>query len=107
MNVEGMSQSTRRKLVQMACVAAWSDLEVAEAEKGVVRALAFELGLGGDDLLTIEEWLKTPPPEFDPFEIPHAYRRDFVHVLERVVVADGVIDPEECVTLALIRELCE
>lgn len=105
MHIEGMNLATRRKLVQMACVAAWSDMDVAESERGVVRALAHELGLGGDDLLTIEEWLKTPPPEFDPYEIPRAYREAFVDVLERVVVADGVIDPEECVTLALIREL--
>lgn len=105
MNLEGMSPDTRRKLLQMACVAAWSDLDVSPTEKDVVLGLAAELAVGETGLDEVKAWLKGAPPEFDPYDIPRKHRTDFLEALERVIRADGRLDPEECVTLGIIREL--
>ena len=93
------------KLIQMACVAAWSDMDIAPEERTVVLELATRLALGEDELKTVEAWLKSPPPEFDPYSIPRAYREAFLAAMVNVAKADGRIDPEETETFRLIREL--
>ncbi|MGM0578451.1 MAG: hypothetical protein ACQEXJ_22195 [Myxococcota bacterium] len=105
MNLEGMSTTTRKNLVQMACVAAWSDLSVAEAERRAILDLAMRLALDDEDLAEVRTWLDAPPPEFDPNDIPEAHRKTFVDALEDVVKADGRLDADECITLGIIREL--
>ena len=105
MDMDAMKPSDRMKLIQMACVAAWSDMDMAPEERTVVLELATRLALEGDELTTVEGWLKSPPPEFDPYTIPRAYREAFLSAMTKVAKADGRIDPEETETFRLIREL--
>jgi len=105
MNIATMSPSTRKKLVQMACVAAWSDLEIREEERQVVFDLAAQLALPGGDLVEVRQWLRSPPPDFDPYDIPREHRQAFLEAFLEVVTADGRIDPEESETIRLLREL--
>ena len=105
MKLDGMDAGTRKRLVQMACVAAWSDMDIAESERRVVLDLARDVDLPEDDLEEVMGWLKSPPPDFDPYDIPRAHRAAFLEALDDVVKADGRLDPEECETLRLIKEL--
>lgn len=100
-----MTPSTRKKLVQMACIAAWSDLEIVESERQVIFDLATQLALPGETLEEVRAWLESPPPDFDPYEIPNEHRAAFLEAFLEVVTADGRIDPEESETIRLLREL--
>jgi len=104
-DIDAMDPADRMKLIQMACVAAWSDMDIAPEERDVVLELATRLALSDDEIKTVESWLKTPPPEFDPYTIPRAYREAFLAAMIKVAKADGRIDPEETETFRLIREL--
>ena len=105
MSFDAMSQATRKRLVQMACVAAWSDMSIAQVEREVVMNLASSLGLSEPDLAEVQTWLKHPPPDFDPYDIPREHRQTFLDALVTVMKADGRLDPEESETLRLISEL--
>jgi uncharacterized tellurite resistance protein B-like protein len=105
LTIATMSPSTRKKLVQMACIAAWSDLEIHDSERRVIFDLATQLALPGNDLADVREWLQSPPPDFDPYEIPNEHRAAFLAAFLEVVTADGRIDPEESETIRLLREL--
>jgi tellurite resistance protein len=105
MDMEAMSSADRMSLIQMACVAAWSDMDIAPQERTVVLELAAKLALNDSEVATVESWLKSPPPEFDPYSIPRAYREAFLAAMVKVANADGRIDPEETETFRLIREL--
>ena len=107
MNVEGMSTSVRKLLIQMACVAAWADLEVVSEEKEVIMGMAVDLGLEEGDLREIEGWLDSPPPDFDPNRIPKQFRAAFLDAFVHVIAADGRIEPEESSTVQLLRELID
>ena len=102
-----MDSETRMTLLRLACFAAWSDLNVAPQERNVVLAMAKLLAVGEDEVKQVEAWLKGPPDEVDPNDLPREHRRAFIHTLEEVIVADGVLAPEECETLALIREFMD
>ncbi len=104
-DVSQMSPETRLDLVKLACVAAWSDFEIAEEERTFVLQLATDLALDVDEVLRVESWLKGPPPEFDPNAIEPEYKKAFVEALMGAVMADGRIDPEECLTMGLIRDM--
>ena len=69
--------------------------------------LAMDVALGEDDMDDVQAWLTSPPPEFDPQDIPRRHGPVFLEALARVVAADGRIDPEECETLRLLSELLE
>jgi len=99
-----LDDDTRMTLLRLACFAAWSDLNVAPQERSVVLAFAKLLAVGPEEVKQVESWLKGPPDELDPNDLPREHRREFIHALEEVIVADGVIAPEECETLQLIRE---
>jgi len=104
-DIEAMSPRERMRLIQMACVAAWSDMDVAKEERTIVLELATQLALSDAEVQTVEAWLKSPPPEFDPYTIPRAHRQAFLQTMVKVAEADGRIDPEETETFRLIREL--
>ncbi|MCB9730164.1 MAG: TerB family tellurite resistance protein [Deltaproteobacteria bacterium] len=105
MKLDGMDERTRINLLKMACVAAWSDLSIAEAERKVVLDLASEISVGPEGKALAEAWLRSPPGDFDPYDIPHRHAKTFIEALQTVMRADGRIDPEESETLRLIREL--
>lgn len=109
MKIKHLGQSAspviKKKLVQMACVAAWSDLEVRTQEREVVLDIARQLGFAGDELQEIRGWLEHAAPEFDPYEIPLDYRQAFLEAFLEVATADGRIAAEESETIKLLREL--
>ncbi|MCA9515692.1 MAG: TerB family tellurite resistance protein [Myxococcales bacterium] len=105
MEIKNMDLPTRRRLIQLACVAAWSDMNLADVEKEVVLNLARELELGEDDTQRVKSWLANGPPDFDPYDIPLAHRQAFLEAFTQVIAADGRIDPEESEAIRLIREL--
>lgn len=107
MNLDHMDMDTRRRLLAVACVAAWSDLEVQDQERTVVQELASELALGEEGRLLAKKWLSEGPPEVDPYEIPREHRAAFFQALARVIESDGRIDPRESETLRLLRELID
>lgn len=102
-----MDDLTRERLVQLACVAAWSDLDVADEEREVVLALAAKLALGPKAMDRVQGWLNGPPPYLDPLAIPVEHRRTFIDTLKAVIKADGRLEPGECETLRLIEELVQ
>jgi uncharacterized tellurite resistance protein B-like protein len=105
MKIAAMSHDTRKSLVQMACVAAWSDLEIQDQEREVVFDLATQLALGPEDIADVKKWLEVPPPDFDPYSIPREHRSAFLEAFLEVVTADGRLDPEESETIRVLREL--
>ena len=104
-DIASLDEQTRRRLVQLACVGAWSDMSVAPEERQFVLQLCAELALGPRGCDEVQRWLDGPPPDFDPNEVLPEHRALFLRTLERVVEVDGRIDPDESETLRLIREL--
>ncbi len=102
-----LDHRSRKRLVQLVCVAAWSDLDLAEAERTHIMGLAADLALGADDMVDVKAWLASPPPDFDPMDVPRQHAPIFLEALAAVIAADGKIDPEECETLRLISELIQ
>jgi tellurite resistance protein len=100
-----MTPRQRLELVQLACVAAWSDADVRPEEREVVRDLALHLALPEADLATVERWLAHGPPDFDPYNIPRAHRDAYLQAFLEVATADGRFDPEESGLLRVLREL--
>ena len=100
-----MTPRQRLELVQLACVAAWSDADVRPEEREVVRDLARHLGLSDSERATVERWLTSGPPEFDPYAIPHGHCEAYLNAFLEVATADGRFDPEESALLRVLREL--
>ena len=107
MDLIQLSAQDRRGLLMLACHAAWSDLSVVPQERRVVLALAERLQVGEAELKEVNAWLKGPPPEIDPYELPRDHKELLCAVLMDVVEADGVLAPEKCETLRLVREFIE
>lgn len=105
MSIATMPHPIRKKLVHMACIAAWSDLEIEDSERRVIFEIATQLALTPAELDEVKRWLDEAPPEFDPYEIPHEHRQSFLSAFLEVVTADGRIDPEESESIRLLREL--
>jgi len=95
----------KKKLVQLACIAAWVDLEVKPTERDVVLAIATQLGYSQDELLEVRGWLEHAPPEIDPYEIPTEERQAFLEAFLEVASADGRIAAEESEMIRILREL--
>jgi len=105
MDIETIPMSVRRNLLHAACVAAWSDLDVADVERELIMLLARELALGEADIAQVQRWTEAPPPDFDPYAIPSRYREPFIKTFIAVLVADGRVDPMESETVSLLQEL--
>ena len=99
------SPAIRKKLVQMASVAAWSDLEVRPTEREVVLDIARQMGFDQAELAEVRDWLDNSPPEFDPYEIPLQHRQAFLEAFLEVATADGRIATEESEMIRILREL--
>jgi len=103
--IKAMNLTTKRRLLQLACVAAWSDMSLQDVERDAVLKMAHEVGLEGDDLELVKLWLREGPPDFDPYDVPHEHRQIFLEAFTRVIEADGRVNPEESESVRLIREL--
>lgn len=104
-NVADLPLETRRHLLGLACLAAWSDLVVVPEERELVLDKAVKLAMGEDQIKEVESWLKGAPPEFDPNDIPLEHRQLYLDTLLEVILADGRVAPEECEMLRLMREM--
>lgn len=102
-----LSEHSRLRLIQMACMAAWADLEVHESERDMVLAFSRQLGASEATLAKVHDWLHFGPPEIDPYTIPQQERRTFVSTFIDVMTADGHIDPHESEMVQLLIRLTE
>jgi len=100
-----LSLRDRRTLVQVACVAAWSDADLAEEERTFVLKLAKSVQLPDEDIERVAGWLKYGPPDLDPNAIPREHKETYLKVVRAVIAADGFIDPEESEVMSLLEEL--
>ena len=105
MPTSAMTPRQRLDLLQLACVAAWSDAEIHPQERAVVRDLARHFELDAVDVARVEGWLTVGPPDFDPQAIPEAHRQTYFRAFLEVATADGRLDPAESALIRLLREL--
>lgn len=109
MKIEHISKHTspvvRHKLLQMACMAAWVDLEVRPAERAAVLDIAKHLGIDQKGMAEVRGWLDNGPPEVDPYDIPQQHRQAFLEAFLEVATADGRIAAEESEMIRLLRDL--
>lgn len=105
MSTATMSPEQRLQLAHLACIAAWSNLEVRPEERAVVLDIAAHLQLGQEGVSKVEAWLADGPPDFDPYTIPREHREAFLQAFLEVATADGRIDLEESETIRVLREL--
>lgn len=93
--------------MKFVCAFAWADLSVHPEERAFVERLVMRLDFEPEEQAQIREWLLFPPPEesVDPTTIPIEHKQVFLAAIDGVVVADGVIAPEERESLKLLREL--
>jgi hypothetical protein len=104
-----LSREDRLRLMKFVCSFVWADLRVHEKEKAFVRRMAKKLSLDAKEAELVEGWLKTPPraAEVDPMTIPTAHKQLFLETCRATVHADGHVDPEESINLALLEELLQ
>ena len=100
-----LTMKDRRILVQVACVAAWSDADLAKEEREFVLKLAKSLELGDSDIEKVAKWLRYGPPDLDHNAIPRQHKGTYLSVVRAVIAADGRIDSEESEVMSLLEEL--
>lgn len=105
--LEQLDRTDRLRLVKFVCSFAWADLEVHPEERDFVARVVRQLELDDGDQAQVEAWLTRPPePEsVDPTTIPHSQRHLFLDSIKGVILADGVIAPEERESFALLQDL--
>ncbi len=105
--IETLAQDEKLRLLKFLCAFAWADLEIADRERGLVRALVAKMGLDGAAAEQVEGWLDHPPSEeeLDPYEIPDEHRRLFLDAALEMVDADGVLDTMEIENFAIFQAL--
>jgi uncharacterized tellurite resistance protein B-like protein len=105
--MKSLSKEDRLSLMRFVCSFAWADFEVQDQERTFIGKLMRCLELEPDEREQVEQWVKVPPApeEVDPTRIPAQHRKLFLDTVEAVVMADGVLDPEEAENLALFKEL--
>ena len=105
--MQSLSRDDRLSLMRFVCSFAWADFEVQDQERSFIHKLVSCLELEPEEMRQVEEWIKVPPApeEVDPTRIPKHHRKLFLDTVEAVVMADGVLDPDEAENLALFKEL--
>lgn len=104
-----LRREDRLRLMRFLCSFAWADLRVHERERAFIHRMVKKLSLDEQEAKSVEKWLKVPPrpEEVDPTEIPLAHRQLFLDAARAVVLADGVVNPEERINLELLEELLQ
>jgi uncharacterized tellurite resistance protein B-like protein len=105
MSASTLNHEQRIQIVHLACIAAWSNLDVRDEERDVVLDMARQLGLSDTEMARVKGWLQDGPPDFDPYTIPREHREAYLRAFLEVVTADGRIDLEESETIRVLREL--
>ncbi len=104
---QDLDRQSRLRLMKFVCTFAWADLTVREQERAFVARMIDRLGMESDERRKVRAWLEVPPePEsVDPSAIPFEHRKLFIEAIEGVIIADGVIAPEERENLHILNEL--
>ena len=100
-----LSASDRERLMKFVCTFVWADLQVTEAEREFVGRLMNRLELDPEERAQVVAWLKMPPAEVDPTEVPAEHRELFVSTLNDAVLADDQVTEDELETLKLFKQL--
>ncbi|HVK71558.1 MAG TPA: TerB family tellurite resistance protein [Polyangium sp.] len=105
--LKNLSREDRLRVMGFVCSFAWADLEVKAKERALVRKMVKELELDPDEAKQVESWLQVPPraEDVDPAAIPRAHRQMVLDFAQRMVKADGSVDPEEAESLSLLEAL--
>jgi uncharacterized membrane protein YebE (DUF533 family) len=102
-----LDRKDRLRLMKFICSFAWADLEIQEEEREFIKRVIRTLDLDPDEREMVDEWLEVPPrpEEVDPTDTPREHRALFRDLARAVVVADGRVDDEEGINLALLDAL--
>jgi uncharacterized membrane protein YebE (DUF533 family) len=102
-----LSVEERLRLLRFVCSFAWTDLQVSDEERQLVRRLVKEAGLDQEERSQVARWLEHPPApeEVDPTEIPIEHRAAFLVAAREMIEADGKISDSERDSLDLFEEL--
>ena len=102
-----LTKEERLQLMRFICSFAWADFEIQPEERDFVKAMSAKLDMPPDERKQVEKWLKVPPraEDVDPTEIPRRHREFFLNSVKDVVMADGIVAPEEKENLRLFEEL--
>lgn len=105
--MQRMTKGERLQLMRFVCSFAWADLEIQPEEREFVAQMIRCLELAPDEAKQVEQWLKVPPraEEVDPTQVPRKHREIFLEAVRGVVMADGVLAPEEEENLMLFEAL--
>jgi uncharacterized tellurite resistance protein B-like protein len=105
--MQRLTKHDRLQLLRFVCSFAWADFEVQPEEREYVARLIRKLHMTPDEAEQVEKWLKVPPrpDEVDPTKIPREHRELFLNTVRELVMADGVLAPEEQENLRLFEEL--
>ena len=101
-----LDRTSRLRLLEFVCSFAWTDLQVTDAERAVVRRLVDRFEFDQEERIQVARWLESPPPaeDVDPMQIPEEHRSVFLDAVREMVATDGV-SQAEAETLALFEEL--
>lgn len=105
--IRSLDRKDRLRLMKFICSFAWADLEIQDEERDFIKRVIRKLDLDADEREMVDEWLETPPrpEEVDPTDVPLEHREVFRDAIRAVVVADGRVDDEERINLALFDSL--
>lgn len=105
---EKLSPAERLNLINMVCSFAWADFDLGEEERDHIRSLCRRLELDATGREQVEAWLDAPPDTdslADPGSVPAAARTAFLKECQRIILADGYVDPEESMSYRVFREI--
>ena len=107
MPLSKLNHADRLRLMRFVCSFAWADLEVNDKERALVKRMVRALRLDAAEKKKVEGWLESPPrpEEIDPTSVPRAHRELFVDAAKAMIVADGMVTPEEVEELRLFVAL--
>lgn len=105
--MRSLDRKDRLRLMKFICSFAWADLAIQDEERAFIKRVIKKLDLDADERDMVDEWLEVPPrpEEVDPTDIPIEHREIFRDAARAVVVADGRVDEEESINLALLDSL--
>ena len=104
-----LSVAERLNLLKFVCSFVWTDLKVAQAERGLVMRIAGRMALTDAETKQVASWLQVPPDveEIDPSAVPKEHRQLFLQAAELAIKADGRVVPAERDSMALFRDLLD
>lgn len=103
-----LSHEMRMRMINLVCTVAWSDFELSDSERRHVLDLCARFDMSHEDQEQVLTWLASPPSSdelADPGKVPPEHRDAFLQECQRMVMADGYVDPEESMSYRLLRDI--